>query len=62
MDAAGPIAHVDPFSLKQPGELFTLDEEQTFATAQYLDRRKLSIYGGSAEVQRNIISRRIINL
>lgn len=29
---------------------------------QYLDRRKLTIYGGSSEIQRNIIARRLLNI
>ena len=32
------------------------------ATAQYLNNRKLSIYGGSNEVQRTIISKAILEL
>ncbi|RYY25843.1 MAG: pimeloyl-CoA dehydrogenase large subunit [Sphingomonadales bacterium] len=29
---------------------------------QYFDRRKLTIYGGSSEIQRNIIARRLLNV
>jgi alkylation response protein AidB-like acyl-CoA dehydrogenase len=29
---------------------------------QFLDKRKLTIYGGSSEIQRNIIARRLLNV
>jgi len=29
---------------------------------QFFDRRKLTIYGGSSEIQRNIIARRLLNV
>ena len=37
-------------------------EYATSATAQYLNNRKLSIYGGSNEIQRTIISKAILEL
>nr|WP_315193244.1 acyl-CoA dehydrogenase family protein [uncultured Aquabacterium sp.] len=36
--------------------------EAQFATAQYFNNRKLSIFGGSNEVQKNIISKMILGL
>ena len=32
------------------------------ATPQYLNNRKLSIYGGSNEIQRNILSKEVLGL
>ena len=40
----------------------SLDEEQAFAAAastQYFNRRKLSIYGGANEIQKNIVAKTI---
>ena len=36
--------------------------EASFATAQYFNNRKLSIFGGSNEIQKNIISKMILGL
>jgi len=36
--------------------------EAQFATAQYFNNRKLSIFGGSNEVQKNIVSKMILGL
>ena len=36
--------------------------EAAHMAQQYFDRRKLTIYGGSSEIQRNIIARRILNV
>jgi alkylation response protein AidB-like acyl-CoA dehydrogenase len=36
--------------------------EQAHMAQQFFDRRKLTIYGGSAEIQRNIIARQIVGV
>jgi alkylation response protein AidB-like acyl-CoA dehydrogenase len=38
------------------------DEEAAHATNTYLNLRKLSIFGGSNEIQRNIIAHMILGL
>jgi alkylation response protein AidB-like acyl-CoA dehydrogenase len=38
------------------------DDEASRATAAYLNLRKLSIFGGSNEIQRNIIAHMILGL
>lgn len=35
---------------------------EAYQTQQFFDRRKMTIYGGSAEIQRNIIARRILRI
>ena len=37
-------------------------DEAASAAAQYFNNRKLSIFGGSNEIQRNIISKMILGL
>ncbi|MBC7938763.1 MAG: pimeloyl-CoA dehydrogenase large subunit, partial [Chitinophagaceae bacterium] len=37
-------------------------QEAAFASAQYFNNRKLSIFGGSNEIQKNIISKMILGL
>ena len=53
-------------SLAHPLTLPTGDPVVPFETShmaqQYFDRRKLTIYGGSSEIQRNIIARRLLNV
>nr|WP_299240694.1 acyl-CoA dehydrogenase family protein [uncultured Halomonas sp.] len=47
------------------GDEDSLDDDQTFtaaATAQYFNRRKLSIYGGANEIQKNIIAKTILGM
>ena len=53
-------------ALTHPGSL-PKDEtivpyEHAYMAQQFFDRRKLTIYGGSSEIQRNIIARRLINV
>lgn len=59
--------------LMQVGEVlslahpFTLPDgvipiEHAYLAQQHFDRRKLTIYGGSSEIQRNIIARRLLNV
>ena len=58
MQAAGPLAQ--PF---QPGDGAADFDAYTAALApRYCNYRKTSIYGGSSEVQRNIISSTILGL
>ncbi|NBF10775.1 acyl-CoA dehydrogenase family protein [Pseudomonas sp. Fl4BN1] len=59
--AMGPAARV----MLAPDEPETLDLGPGFAssaTAQYFNNRKLSIFGGSNEIQKNIISKMILGL
>ncbi|TDX26740.1 alkylation response protein AidB-like acyl-CoA dehydrogenase [Modicisalibacter xianhensis] len=47
------------------GDDDSLDEEQAFAAAastQYFNRRKLSIYGGANEIQKNIVAKTILGM
>ena len=37
-----------------------LPSDSAYLSQQYFDRRKLSIYGGASEIQRNIIAQRIL--
>ena len=39
-----------------------MPEESVFATRAYLNDRAASIYGGTNEVQRNIIAKRVLGL
>lgn len=60
---------IGPYAMPLTGEMIEgsnspmvgPDHAQT-ATAQYLNNRKLSIYGGSNEIQRSIISKAILEL
>jgi len=61
MEVAGPVAMLQPESALDPSGVHGSDE-LLYAATRYLDCRKLGIYGGSNEVQRNIIARRILNL
>jgi alkylation response protein AidB-like acyl-CoA dehydrogenase len=61
MEVAGPLALVIPDSASSL-DLPECERDLLHAAVTYLDRRKLSIYGGSSEIQRNIISRRILNI
>ena len=61
MEVAGPLAMLEPLSTFE-GSPHLQDEYLLHAASGYFDLRKLSIYGGSDEIQRNIISRRILNL
>ena len=45
------------------GEVMGLGQpESAYAAAQYFNNRKLSIFGGSNEIQKNIISKMILKL
>lgn len=59
MEAAEIEGLVHPFTL--PEDL-GLTPEAVHMGQQYFDRRKLTIYGGSSEIQRNIIAQRILGI
>lgn len=59
--AMGPAARV----MQDEGDTGAMDLGQAFASsaaAQYFNNRKLSIFGGSNEIQKNIISKMILGL
>lgn len=55
---------VHPFTLPDSGDegAGIVRPEAAHMGQQYFDRRKLTIYGGSSEIQRNIIARRILKV
>jgi alkylation response protein AidB-like acyl-CoA dehydrogenase len=55
MQAVGPYAL--PFDGAAPGPAHAANR-----AAQYLNLRKLSIYGGSNEIQKNIVAQMILEL
>lgn len=56
---AGEIASLaHPFTLPEG----VLPAAQAYLAQQHFDRRKLTIYGGSSEIQRNIIARRLLHV
>ena len=60
MEVAEIESLVHPWSL--PAGAPVVAPEAAHMAQQYFDRRKLTIYGGSSEIQRNIIARRILNV
>ena len=61
MRLAGPSAASTDEALPESGD----DPERTYApwsTRHYLNHRKISIYGGSNEIQRNIVSKAVLGL
>lgn len=58
MQVGGLEALVHPLTLPEGPSLIPAD--QAHMAQQFFDRRKLTIYGGSAEIQRNIIARQIV--
>jgi alkylation response protein AidB-like acyl-CoA dehydrogenase len=60
MQVGGLEALVHPFTLPDGRPL--VPAEQAHVAQQFFDRRKLTIYGGSAEIQRNIIARQIVGV
>jgi alkylation response protein AidB-like acyl-CoA dehydrogenase len=56
----GLEAMVHPWTL--PDGQAAVPAEQAYMAQQFFDRRKLTIYGGSAEIQRNIIARQIVGV
>jgi len=61
MELAGAEGMVHPLSLPHGGPPVVPFELEHMAQ-QFFDRRKLTIYGGSSEIQRNIIARRLLNV
>lgn len=51
---------VHPLTLPEGDAIVPFEMEHM--AQQYFDRRKLTIYGGSSEIQRNIIARRLLNV
>jgi alkylation response protein AidB-like acyl-CoA dehydrogenase len=60
MQVGGLEALVHPWTLPDDQPLVSTD--QAHMAQQFFDRRKLTIYGGSAEIQRNIIARQIVGV
>jgi len=60
MQTGGAAAMVHPFTL--PDGRPVLPPGEAHLAQQFFDRRKLTIYGGSAEIQRNIIARQIVGV
>lgn len=61
MDTGEVSALVDPKSLPKDGPP-VVREDEAYTAQQSLDRRKLTIYGGSSEIQRNIVAQRILHI
>ena len=60
LQVGGLAALVHPWTL--PVDTALVSPEQAHMAQQFFDRRKLTIYGGSAEIQRNIIARQIVGV
>jgi alkylation response protein AidB-like acyl-CoA dehydrogenase len=60
MEIAGPVGALEPRSFAAQSD--HPEEALLYATTTYMDLRKLGIYGGSNEIQKNIVARRILNL
>jgi len=58
MDVGEILSLTHPFTL--PDGVIPI--ENAYMAQQHFDRRKLTIYGGSSEIQRNIIARRLLNV
>lgn len=59
-EESGQLSWPDVQSLPEGHPVVPLEDE--YHAQQAFDRRKLSIYGGSAEIQKNIIARRILRI
>ncbi len=63
VEAAGPLAlPFDPAYLEGETEHSIVDDDAAPLAAHYFNFRKTSIYGGSNEIQRNIITQMILGL
>jgi alkylation response protein AidB-like acyl-CoA dehydrogenase len=60
MEVAEIQGLVHPLTLPPGGPV--VPDDTAHMAQQYFDRRKLTIYGGSSEIQRNIIARRILQV
>ncbi|SIR61540.1 acyl-CoA dehydrogenase family protein [Pseudacidovorax sp. RU35E] len=62
-EAAGPLGQrLDPALAHGEGDLAGLDASLRGAPANYFWRRAMSIYGGSNEIQRNIVAKQVLGL
>jgi alkylation response protein AidB-like acyl-CoA dehydrogenase len=61
MEMAEAEGMVHPYHMPEGGPPVVPAELEHMAQ-QFLDKRKLTIYGGSSEIQRNIIARRLLNV
>lgn len=59
VEACGPMAVADPLFLPAE-EPPIVPLEMAWQSQQFLDRRKLTIYGGAREIQHNIIARNLL--
>jgi alkylation response protein AidB-like acyl-CoA dehydrogenase len=59
-EEAGQLSLPDVLTLPEGEPVVALEDE--YHAQQAFDRRKLTIYGGSAEIQKNIIARRILRI
>jgi alkylation response protein AidB-like acyl-CoA dehydrogenase len=59
-EEGGQLSLPDVLSLPEGEPVVPLDD--AYHAQQAFDRRKLTIYGGSAEIQKNIIARRILRI
>lgn len=64
VDLAGPYAAVSQFAARQPGSnVEAVGPDSALAvTARYFNGRAASIYGGSNEIQRNIMAKMVLGL
>ncbi len=62
MRLAAPYGMPDPFRLAGVNDAPDLPDVALHATPQYLNWRKVSIYGGSNEIQRNILAKAVLGL
>ena len=61
MEMAEAEGMVHPLTMPHDG-LPVVPFELEHMAQQFFDKRKLTIYGGSSEIQRNIIARRLLNV
>jgi alkylation response protein AidB-like acyl-CoA dehydrogenase len=62
MRLAAPYGMPDPTRLAGVNDPPELPDFALHAPAQYLNWRKVSIYGGSNEIQRNILAKAVLGL
>lgn len=59
MELCGPLSIIDPLTLPSSWEDI-MPADMAYQSQHFFDRRKMSIYGGAAEIQRNIIAAQIL--
>jgi alkylation response protein AidB-like acyl-CoA dehydrogenase len=62
VEVAGPEALRATADLADPDAAIGADDDAPLALASYINFRKVSIYGGSNEIQKNIIAKTILGL